>query len=387
MKRLYGGTDLARKGAMRIALVLLFIVAQLASAHDANGDDPCQKALLSGSALRLHGESFEDLEIGRSFYIDPKFRSVPMRAAVRDQCSSDTCWIHSELAFLENESAPIRFSAEQVLWNHLRQATIDSVLDEKDAAHPVNVNPGGEAERFKALAQYYGLIPEEAWEPSPVVEDKRIFDRLTLDLAWLSRILRDEMDQKKILEKTAVQRIDQLLTHYFGSAPPPRFKYMEREYTPVEFAHEFGVVNGKLSWGSEVVFHFPTIYPDLKDMRRHQTAVALQLRQTQRPVRAGLRYLRCFERASTGLLSIRKFSQVGLNPLWVNRLTPECGVSTEMHAILITGYAIVDGEFYFEFQNSWGSHWGRNGKGTIDPSYWPMVVDAILFSRFTDPLK
>lgn len=379
---------------MRFALTLLFIVAQLASAHDSGGDDSCQKALLAGTPLQLFGESFDEIELGRRFYVDLKFRSVPLKTEIRNQCASDSCWIQTEISFLENNFAhanpgakPVRFSAEQVLWNHLRQATIDLVLDEKDAGQAVVINPGGDLDRFQGLTEYYGLIPQEAWTPHPITESKRTFDRMNIELGWLSRILRDEMDQKKISEKEAVQRIDGLLAHYFGSSPPTKFKYGGREYTPIEFAHEFAVAPGKLSWGLEKPFIFPTVYPDLKEMRRHQTAVALQLRQTQRPIRAGIRYLRCFEREGTGLLSIRKFSQVGLNPLWINRLTPDCGSSSDLHAILITGYTIRDGEFYFEFLNSWGEEWGRKGKGTIDPSYWPMVTDAMMFSRFSDPLK
>lgn len=346
---------------MRIAFALLFVVMQSASAHDANSADPCQKALLT-----------------------LKFKSVKT-SDVRDQCESDTCWIHQELAFLE-AGKPQRFSADYLIWAHLRQSTVNALLDEPDARKAVEISLAGHAEHFDLLKRAYGLLPEGAWTPKPLTSDKVALTRLTVELSWLNRILREELNAGRTNQKGAVARIDQLLTLYFGSLPPASFYHGRRKYTAQEFENEFGAVMGNLSWGREEVFLFPEVYPSEQDLRRHQTAVALQLRKTGRPIRVGIRYLKCFEDKDTGLLSIRQFANICINPLWVNKLTPETDPNG-LHAVLLTGYTIKNGEFYFEFQNSWGKGWGRDGRGVIDPSYWPMVTDALLYSRFTDPLK
>jgi hypothetical protein len=49
------------------------------------------------------------------------------------------------------------------------------------------------------------------------------------------------------------------------------------------------------------------------------------------------------------------------------------------HAMVITGYAVIEGTLYFEVRNSWGEQWGLQGNCYIKASLLPQICNGWIY--------
>ncbi len=286
---------------MRYILVFSLIWFQMDGVFAADPAEDCQTALTSqpqpsNRDLSLFGASPDEIDLGRSFQVEDKFRSVRLPPAIRNQCNAGNCWIQQELALAETsfqienpDKAPLALDADYLTWAHLRDETLRSIKNAKDVNEAVHIEIGGSHRRYEFLLGEYGVIPEGVWKHHDLGKAKNAIDRLTIELSWLSRILRENINLKEMSMAQAEDRVDQLLNHYFGSAPPKTFIWNGQQWAPGGFGLKYGLIAQRASWGSVQELKFPKIYVDERDMRRFQTMVALQLRKTQLPIRAAIR--------------------------------------------------------------------------------------------------
>lgn len=311
------------------------------------------------------------------------FRMANLPAKRMDQCDLNTCWLLQELHFLDAlRQDSLELDRDYLLWAHLRRQAIlalDVPVDRQGG-----ISDGGSHDDFESILKETGALPVGAWIHADFAKSGRTIQQLSIELGWETRALRLEMDKGQINKAHAVERIEGFLAKYFGSEPPTSFWWKGQEWKPTKFAadHVLPLIEAQNNGLIEV--NFPGVYPSEREMRRFQTLVAMQLRRTKSPVRASVRLVRPYVNQNTGLLSVAAVTKSDIHHLWVNQFTPS---DNDLHAVLITGYTIRDGQYCFDFLNSWGSNWGRNGHGTIDPSYWPFVRDALLRKSFVRMLN
>lgn len=160
---------------------------------------------------------------------------------VQDQGRSGTCWSFSGLGFLEAEmlrlGKPAVNLAEMFVVYH---SYSDKAVKYVRLHGSLNFGAGGAFHDVTNVVKEYGIVPEEVYNGLNYGEDKHVhgeLDRLLLDDV---KAVVDNPNKK--LTSAWHDVLDGTLDAYLGKLPE-KFKYQEKEYTPLTFAKEYVGLN------------------------------------------------------------------------------------------------------------------------------------------------
>jgi bleomycin hydrolase len=159
----------------------------------------------------------------------------------RNQGLTGTCWSWSATSFFESEiyrthNQKIKLSPiYNAYWEYIEKAR-RFVKERGDS----EFGEGSEANALKRLWKQYGVVPEEVY--SGLLPGQKVHDHSKM-FKEMNNYLKSVKSSNSWNEQEVTGTIKSILDHYIG-APPERFTWNGKEYTPVEFLKS--VVNLKL---------------------------------------------------------------------------------------------------------------------------------------------
>jgi len=195
---------------------------------------------LAGLLMASLVVSAQEKKEGEKGYQFTPIKDIPC-TPVQDQGRSGTCWSFSGLGFLEAEmlrlGKPAVNLAEMFVVYH---SYSDKAVKYVRLHGSLNFGAGGAFHDVTNVVKEYGIVPEEVYNGLNYGEDKHVhgeLDRLLLDDV---KAVVDNPNKK--LTSAWHDVLDGTLDAYLGKLPE-KFKYQEKEYTPLTFAKEYVGLN------------------------------------------------------------------------------------------------------------------------------------------------
>ena len=158
---------------------------------------------------------------------------------IQNQNRTSTCWSFSSLSFLESELIRMgkgshNLSEMFVVWHTYLSKADKYVRTDGN----INMAPGGGFEDFIYVMKHWGIVPEEVMKGLNYGEEMHVHNELDAVLkAYADALLKNPNGKLSTAWKKGVAGI---LDAYLG-APPQKFTYQGKEYTPMSFAASLGV--------------------------------------------------------------------------------------------------------------------------------------------------
>ena len=186
--------------------------------------------LLSLALLFLVGEVLAE-ESGFKFEVVKQLDAT----SVKNQSQTNTCWAYSTGSFLESELIRMGKGRHDLSEMFVVRMVYPEKIRRYVRYHgKTRFAPGSVAGDVMRVVREYGMVPESAF-PSGSKPNHHEMD--TILKAALDALIENRGGQ---LSKAWPAAFEGILDAYLG-APPERFTYQGREYTPRTFADEMGL--------------------------------------------------------------------------------------------------------------------------------------------------
>lgn len=161
-------------------------------------------------------------------------------SAVKSQANTGTCWCYATIAMLESDL--MREGKGEIdlaeMWI-VRQVYYDKVVKYVRMHGETNLEQGGNAHDVPFTMAAIGVVPEEAYPGLNYGTETHAHSELVKVLiAYANAIISNPNGQLSTAWKDGLNGI---LDAYFG-VRPEKFTYNGKEYTPMSFAQELGLV-------------------------------------------------------------------------------------------------------------------------------------------------
>ncbi len=184
----------------------------------------------------LSAKDKKDKEEGYKFTEVKEIKTTP----VKDQASSGTCWSFATTSFIETEMLRLGKDVTDISEMYFVRLAYPQKAEKYLRYHGLaNFSEGGQGHDVTNIINEYGFVPES------------VFSGLNYDLdyhrhgeisAVLKGILDNSLKNQKGYTGKSLEILDATLDVYLGEVPET-FEYNSKEYTPVSYANEMGIVS------------------------------------------------------------------------------------------------------------------------------------------------
>lgn len=271
---------------------------------------------------------------------------------IKDQGSTELCWIYAMLATIETDRLALGDSVNlSPLW--FERKSIEEQADNTFLTGG-NISLRGTLPEAMRLMQTYGTIAWDAYHLNTPLSS-RVITRKTKQLAKTCAGQQRDLNYFR-------NKLTDILDSEFG--PAPRFVFMlGAEYTPLEFTHSLCLPG---EWKAYTSFtHHPfneSFAVEVPDNRQHHEAYNIPIDSLLYKVRKSLRQRHpvAWEGCMKNNAENIKFHNLSIQN--TRQQLFERHILTDDHCMAIVGMAHAkNGETYFICKNSWGINDGNHG--------------------------
>jgi bleomycin hydrolase len=295
----------------------------------------------------------------------------------KNQGSTGTCWSWSATSFFESEifrvhNRKVKLSPiYSAYWEYVEKAR--RFVKERGNSE---FGEGSEANALKRLWPVYGVVPESVY--SGMLPGQKVHDHSKL-YKEMNNYLKSVKSQNAWNEKEVTSTIKSMLDHYLG-APPERFTWEGKEYTPQEFYKS--VVNLKMEDYIDVISlmqepYYKKIYYNVPDNWWYDSSyVNVPLDEYMASVKSAVTkgYSVCLggDVSEAGLDSYAKAAIVPTFDIPSEYIDENArqfrflnGTTTDDHGVHLVGYLEKNGETWYLIKDSGSGAFNTGDKGYI----------------------
>lgn len=386
-------------------------------------NEPADKAVRNAlgaydaNKLALNQENLEDFDTEFSIRVKSK--------GITDQKKSGRCWLFTGLnvlrakAIAKHDLKEFQFSQAYIFFydqleksNMFLQMVIDTRKEEmtSQSVDWLFQNPIGDGGTFTGVADLvnkYGLVPSLAMHESYSANNtSRMSTFLKLKLRQGGIQLR-EMADKKATEAQLMAKKEEILKDVYRilalsiGVPPTKFTFDGKEYTPMEFAAEYGtpeICNDYIMLMNDPTREYYKVYEIDRDRHTYEghnwLYVNLPIEEIKEMAIASLKdstamYFSCdvakFLNSERGLLDENNYdynSLMGMSFDMDKRQRVASHASGSSHAMTLVAVDIKDGKpVKWMVENSWGASAGYKGHLIMTDSWFNEYMFRLVVNR------
>ncbi len=184
----------------------------------------------------LSAKDKKDKEEGYKFTVVKEIETTP----VKDQASSGTCWSFAATSFIETEMLRLGKGVVDISEMYFVRIAYPQKAVKYLRYHGLaNFSEGGQGHDVTNIISEYGFVPESVYAGLKYDLD---YHRHGEIVSVLKGILDNSLKNKMGYTGKSLEILDAALDVYLGEIPE-KFEYNSKEYTPVSFANEMGIVS------------------------------------------------------------------------------------------------------------------------------------------------
>lgn len=386
-------------------------------------NEPADKAVRNAlgaydaNKLALNQENLEDFDTEFSIRVKSK--------GITDQKKSGRCWLFTGLnvlrakAIAKHDLKEFQFSQAYIFFydqleksNMFLQMVIDTRKEEmtSQSVDWLFQNPIGDGGTFTGVADLvnkYGLVPSSAMHESYSANNtSRLNTFLKLKLRQGGVQIR-EMADKKATEAQLMAKKEEILKDVYRilalsiGVPPTKFTFDGKEYTPMEFAAEYGtpeICNDYIMLMNDPTREYYKVYEIDRDRHTYEghnwLYVNLPIEEIKEMAIASLKdstamYFSCdvakFLNSERGLLDENNYdynSLMGMSFDMDKRQRVATHASGSSHAMTLVAVDIKeDKPVKWMVENSWGASAGYKGHLIMTDSWFNEYMFRLVVNR------
>lgn len=302
--------------------------------------------------------------IGREELQDPKYKpsgsvfELKLPKA-KDQGDAEECFLFAYVTQLETSLYNSVHKKDQdkptlsvpYLLARKIQYHVEQTLEYGESS---TVLRGGQVYDAVNIAQFYGIVPEESWQPKVAYKNwptEELYDSVTKKLkSWkvkLERLKESEGEKSAIYKDTLAEAKADTLKPLWDVTGilPVKVTYQGKSYSPQQLSKKFGADRRK-----EINMMYPPTKWSDENLNYFLAELDAIINST------GGSYALTPTEWNQTLEQIKKNVDSGIATL--------IGISWDRsgHMLNVVGYAMTEGEItHIKAINSWGNSWGKNG--------------------------
>ena len=312
------------------------------------------------------------------------------------QGATGTCWCFSGISFLESEiyrTSEIKIKLSEmyvVYWEYVARAAY--FVDKRG---DMNLGEGSELNAVTKIIKEHGIVPASVYSGKLAGQKYHNHEKLFEEIKSYLMTVKTSHAWNKT---TVIETVKSILNHYLGT-PPESFKYLGKEYSPLDFSHEYLKINsndyvcfmstksktynqkGELVepdnwWHSDNYYNLPLndFISVIKNALKNGYTVGI-----------------CFDVSEPGY---DRYEEVGIIPTFdipaefIDENSREFrmnnNTTTDDHCVHILGYNESDGESWFLIKDSSSSAFDGPNKGYrfIREDYAKLKVLAVMVHKY-----